>query len=220
MVELEKHTVYGGERRPIVRNGRFRHSYKYEGIALLIWALISVAGIVAVWNFSYLLSSVDMLQEGEVREGTPQLMILLVEVWIIISAFAYAIISSGGLCYYSAGETEFTIKGPGKKQEIFYYNDVYEVRYDPIKLLFFDRGYLVTITTGVREITYRYLYGDGKRNRRIEDSPFYYLEYNSGLCEKDDNPPPDVELVKEMIAREGYLKSYESIKEDDDSFFA
>ena len=83
-----------------------------------------------------------------------------------------------------------------------------------------DRGYLVTITTGVREVTYRYLYGDDKRNRRMEDSPFYYLEYNCGLCEKDDAPPPDVETVKEMIAVQGYQKSYESIKDDDDSFFA
>lgn len=218
MAELTK--VYGGERSPMVRSGSFRHSYRYEGVALLIWVLISVAGIGLIWYFSYLLSSVDMLQEGEVREGTPELMILLIEGWLIIVAFAYAIISSGGLCHYSAGETEFIIKGPGKKQEVFYYNDVYEVRYEPIKLLFFNRGYIVTITTGVREITYRYLYGDGKRNRRIEDSPFRYLEYNSGLCEKDDETPPDVELVKEMIAAEGFRKSYEAIREEDDSFFS
>ena len=215
MVELDKSSA---QRKPLIRSGRFRRSYKYEGAALLIWALISAVGIGLILYFSYQLGTVYAAQEMDF-EAAADIMWILMLGWLIACVFSFTIISSGGLCTYSAGETEFVIKGPGRKQEIFYYSDVYEVRYEPIRLLFLDRGYLVTITTGVRDITYRYLYGDGKRNRRIEDSPFYYLEYNCGLCEKDDAPPPDLETVKEMIAVGQYQRSYERIKEEDDSFF-
>ncbi len=202
------------ERRVIVRRGSFHHAFRYEKLYLAVWAVVNIACTIILFVGAY---NYGLFSDSERTLTISEFIIISIG---FFAATEYAVIITGTRCEYRAEETEFVVKGPHKNQEIFYYSDVQEVSFEPIRSFIGSKGYLITVTTGVRDIKYRYIFGDSRRNNRPEDSPFYYLEYNSGLCEKDTTPPPDVDVVMEMIAVEKYQRSFEDIREKDDSFFS
>ncbi len=98
---------------------------------------------------------------------------------------------------YDAGEKDFTITAPDGSKEYFYYSDVSEVNYTPIKRKNCLAGYVTEITTSTRKVVYRFRFGINAENTSTAATPFYILEVNSGLRE----PEPE-EKNSEMIIEE------------------
>ena len=198
--------------RLLIRKGRFKHAFRLEKVYLFIWLMVVIAVEAVTYYFSYMAykDSAEALGDAIAYSNV---------IFLVVAAAVFAVIISGLHCTYDAGQTEFVITGPGRKKEIFYYSDVQSLSYEPMMLLSRKRGYIVTITTGVRDVIYYYIYSENKVHTEPKDTPFYYLEYNAGLCEEDTEPPADVEAVKEMIEVEKYHRAYSDIKENDDSFF-
>lgn len=100
--------------------------------------------------------------------------IALVLIWLVLSM--------RGSYRYEVYENEFVVISPRGEKEFFYYNDIQSVDYQPLKQGK-RKGYLVTITMGIRSTRYKMLFGHHAENTETSDTPFYYLEVNAGLRE-------------------------------------
>ncbi len=95
---------------------------------------------------------------------------------------------------YEVRDTEFSVTAPNGSEEIFYYSDVKNVDYTAFRKGK-SRGYTVKITTGIRSVTYQFLFGVNAEKFDTSATPFFQLEVNAGLRE----PMPVVEVDKDLI---------------------
>lgn len=98
---------------------------------------------------------------------------------------------------YEVRNTEFSVTAPNGSKEIFYYSDVKNVDYTAFRKGK-SRGYTVKITTGIRSVTYQFLFGVNAEKFDTSATPFFQLEVNAGLRE----PMTAVEVDKDMIMQQ------------------
>lgn len=182
---------------PLIRHGSFKVAYNHEMVFLLI-----AVGLMIVMFLGFLpilASANEAFEAGNISrkssKGVFIAVLLVIEgVFAAITAFVFM----GRNCEYSAEETEFVVKGPGNKKEYFYYSDVQDIIFQPFKLFGNHRGYIVTITTSVRVIEYRVIFGENKVVKDISGNPFYYLGVNSNLI-VPEKPQIDTIGVEGML---------------------
>ncbi len=167
---------YRDEREKMLNKGEFKCAFDHEMVFLALTGAAIVVTIIIWLPVMAALSDIG-------RSGRQTLM-AVVFVMEIFFGTIFAIILNGRTCHYDAGEKEFIVTGPGKRREFFYYDDVQDIRTQELKLFGKKRGYIVTITTGVRDIEYRYIFGKNKVFTGMDGTPFYYLGVNSGLYVK------------------------------------
>ena len=102
-------------------------------------------------------------------------------VWIFICASIAKLITTGEMLRYSADEKQLRFSIPKKADEIFYYEDVDELRFTPLRLFTKEHGWVVVVRTKYREFRYNYIYTGNKVNRSPEGSPFNILIERCGL---------------------------------------
>ena len=160
----------------LYRKGTFKCAYNCELVILLIGSVFML--LLVTFSISVIVkSSMDTELTLDIGETTT----LIVELFLL---YLWAFLCMGRECSYSAHETEFVVEGPGKRREVFYYCDVVDITYErwnrpgPA-----SNGYIVKITTGVRTVTYRYIFGDRRIDETFEGTPFYVLAVNSGLMD-------------------------------------
>lgn len=182
---------------PLIRRGSFRIGYKNEGKLMLLCAIAAVLCVL-------------MFIAGIGIYGLPRdFLTFMGGVFWIIPAVVCVIIDllvyNGKRCEYRCAETEMEMKTP-KGTDYFYYSDIAEVIYKPITLFGKSRGFLVTIVTGVRDFTFRYLSEANLEVTTPEDSPFYILEVNAGLKKPLKIQPAHADLImsqfESMVARQ------------------
>ena len=137
------------EKKPMIRRGSFRVGYGSEE------KLIIMCGIGAALCLC-------MFIVGLVLFGAPtDFMGFMGSVfWIIpmvICLVFIPVIFYGRRCTYYAGDKELEAVTPGGS-DYLYYSDISEVIYKPTTLFGKLRGYHVTVVTGVRDFTYRYIF--------------------------------------------------------------
>ena len=118
---------------------------------------------------------------------------------------------------YDAGEKDFTITAPDGSKEYFYYSDVAEVNYTPIKRHNSVDGYVTEIITSTRKVVYRFRFGINAENTSTAATPFYILEVNSGLREPEPEDK-DSEMIIEEFARMQLRQSIELKKMSREEF--
>lgn len=102
--------------------------------------------------------------------------------WALFCWWIVRIAHIGVTCYYEGNNEEFRITDQNKHTEIFYYQDITEVNYVPIKYINKRiRGFMVTIHTKYRKMTYQYIATGKQRVNDPEDTPFFLLEQHCGL---------------------------------------
>ena len=139
-------------REPVRSRGTFYCAYDTELAVFLFFSGLLLFGFVFVF------SRISVAAELETVFGLFEIGIVCFEM-IILGVWTF--LNVGRECEYEALETEFIIRGPGKKREIFYYRDVRNIEFDIMHRLGpGGGGYVVTITTGVRKIKYRYIFGE------------------------------------------------------------
>lgn len=185
----------------LLRRGSFKCAYNTELVILLFF--VALVSLFVLWAMSALTDlpawAAAATDIGEVY----------LAVFDILMGFVWAFLSMGRECAYEALETEFVVRGPGKRYEIFYYSDIADITFDKWR----RRGYVVKITTGVRTITYRCIFGENKVDTEITGNPFYYLAVNSGLMR-----PRNVSLAdgEEVLTRFGYMQARQALGEDEE----
>ncbi len=165
---------------PMIRHGSFKVAYNNEMVFLLLAVILMVAIFIAFLPF--IVAANEAYEMGGLSRKSSRTVfiavVLIIEgVFGTISAFIFM----GRNCEYSAEETEFVVKGPGKKTEYFYYSDVRDITFRPFKLFGNHRGYIVTISTSIRDYEYRVIFGDNKVVKDVSGNPFYYLGVNSNV---------------------------------------
>lgn len=201
-VSLEKRAALQLDDEKKVRSrGSFKCAHPYEMV--FVFAADALCVIYTLyWLFATRLYK--PFEDPDLLEAKWTLFTLFFVVGFIVRSIIVAIATIGRECEYRAEQTEFTIEGPARRREIFYYNDVQEVRHEPLTLYGVKRGYLITVVTGVREVQYRYIYSDRKLMTDFEDTPFYFLAVNSGLMEYRDEPSGiTMEQVAGMMVQRG-----------------
>ena len=197
MVGLDKQQ----ERELLLRRGSFKCAHPYEMVFVM---LIRIAEIGSALFWFVKLDIIGTLSDADMTEMKFTYYLLIMSGISFVMAIFFAIATMGRNCEYRAEKDGFVIEGPGKRNEYFYYNDVLSVDYEPLKLFFRNRGYLVTIETGVRVIRYRYIFTEKKILTEFEDTPFYFLAVNSGLSRYEDRPSGvTAEQVAAMYVRKG-----------------
>ena len=180
------------EKKILQRRGSFRCADKraeYCGALCIAGAMMTV--LVLVLNGFSL---------GEYMDSFIDAMMAACFILVIAVLSAWVFFAVGQECEFEAREDEFEIIGPKEKREIFYYNDVIAVTYSQIHKGAKLRGYNVTIVTGVRRISYRFVFSPNAEYLDTDSTPFYYLEVNSGLREE----------TKLAVDHEAVLSHFES----------
>ncbi len=175
---MENMKPYRNETEKQLSRGEFKCGYNHEAVFLAIIAVILIVVLILVAP-----SLLSMISGASRRTRGTIIEVAALPLYLVFGTM-FAFILNGRTYEYNAGETEFVVTGPGKHKEFFYYNDVQDIRTEELKLFGKKRGYIVTITTGVRDIQYRYVFGRNKVFTGIEATPFYYLGVNSGLYAK------------------------------------
>ena len=177
------------EKKPMIRRGSFRVGYGSEE------KLIIMCGIGAALCLC-------MFIVGLVLFGAPtDFMGFMGSVfWIIpmvICLVFIPVIFYGRRCTYYAGDKELDAVTPGGS-DYLYYSDISEVIYKPTTLFGKLRGYHVTVVTGVRDFTYRYIFDRHDDLCEPRHTPFYILELNAGLKQPEETDP---ELAAAVMAQ-------------------
>ena len=201
---------------PLIRRGSFKVAYNNEMVFLIIAVVLMIVMFI---GFLPILTSVnDSYEMGNIsrkaNRGVLLAVLLIIEgVFGAVSAFIFM----GRNCEFSAEQTEFVVKGPGGKTEYFYYSDVQDIDFKPFTLFGKDRGHIVTITTSVRVIEYRVVFGENKVIKDISGNPFYYLGVNSEII-VPEKPQIDTEgaesIFESMMIEHMTRKNYEATEND------
>ena len=165
--------TYFEQPKKLIRRGIFRCAHRFEAPLVILTGILAV-----ICLFSFM-----MLISAETAEDMPYGEII--DIFFIIFEFVFACLFTlalyGKPYKYYAEENEFIVISPSGKKQIFYYSDVYDVKYEHLTLIGVHRGYLVTITDSIKETSYRYIVGENKVFTGTASTPFYYLEVNCGL---------------------------------------
>lgn len=122
--------------------------------------------------------------------------------WVIpavVCLVLIPVIIYGRNCSYYAGDKEMEIVSP-RGSDYLYYSEISEVIYKPMTLFKKRRGYLVTVVTGVRDFTFRYLIDSGSELTEPKHTPFFLLEMNAGLKEQEQADPEFAAAVMAQFA--------------------
>lgn len=187
-----------GNEKKLIRRGSFRMAYNNED-KLLIGCI--AAAVLCVLMFIL----------GLVMFGAPEdfMGFMCTFFWLIpavVCVLCIPVMIYGRNCSYNAGESELEIRTP-RGSDFLYYSDVSEVTYKPTFLFGKPRGFLITVVTGMRDFTFRFIY-DGEELRKPEHTPFYLLEVNSGLRQPVREDP---ELAAAIMSQFAVMKE----KQDD-----
>lgn len=201
---------------PLIRRGSFKVAYNNEMVFLLIAVGLMIAMFIGF--LPLIVAANNAYEMGDISYKTNRsvftAVLLIIEVVFgAVSAFIFM----GRNCEYSAEETEFVVKGPGGKTEYFYYSDVQDIDFQPFKLFGNQRGYIVTITTSVRVIEYRVIFGENKVVKDISGNPFYYLGVNSNIITTENSQiDTDVaeSMFESMMVEQITRKNYEATEND------
>ena len=201
--------------KPQTRRGSFRVGYKNEGRLIAL----CIAGVVLC---------LCMLVVGLVLFGAPDdfLDFMGSVFWIIpavVCLILIPVIVYGRNCSYFAGEKEIEIISPNGSEYI-YYSEISEVIYKHFTLFGKPRGYLVTVVTGVRDFSYRYLFSSPEQTEP-KHTPFFLLEINAGLKQPEQTDPEfaaavlaQFDLMKEKqedrLSRKRKKKTWENLFDD------
>ncbi len=169
---------YKNEERKQCSKGEFKCAFDNEMVFLGIVLVVIIA--LAILMLPFLLDIIGFMGR---RSGRDFLGAVAMAGFLVFGTI-FAIILNGRTYHYDANETEFVVTGPGNHKEYFYYTDVQDITTEEFKLFGKKRGYIVTISTSVRDIQYRYVFGKNKVFTDIDGTPFYYLGLNSGLYAK------------------------------------
>ncbi len=177
--------------KPLVRRGSFRVGYKNEDRLIIM----CIAGAVLC---------LCMFVAGLVLFGAPDSFLSFMGgvFWMIPAVLCFImipVIIYGRNCTYYAGEKEMEAVTP-QGSEYLYYSDVSEVIYKPMILFGKKRGYFVTVVTGVRDITFRYLMDSRSELNEPKHTPFYLLELNAGLKQPEQADPDLAAAVMAQFA--------------------
>lgn len=175
----------------MLRKGEFNCATNAERVMLLFFVGLAFTVIILVLSF---------FDFGEINFLLDTMVGVCVFMDICLG-IAWAVMGSDRRYEYEALETEFIITGSNGKKEFFYYSDIKDITYVPFRASRKRNGYIVTITTGIRDVVYRYVFSDNKFFTEPEGTPFFYLAYNAGLAES---------TPKNVVNPEAILNQFES----------
>lgn len=177
------------EKKPLIRRGSFRVSYGSEE-KLIIMCAVGAA-------LCFCMFIVGLILFGAPSDAASFMGSVF---WIIPAAVCIVcipVIFYGRRCSYYAGEKELEAVTPGGS-DYLYYSEISEVIYKPMTLFGKQRGYLVTVVTGVRDFTYRYIFDRSDELHEPKHTPFFILELNAGLKQPEQTDP---ELAAAVMAQ-------------------
>ncbi len=157
-----------------IRRGTFRCFNKAQNMCGALFAagflMVALVTILCIFDF------------GEISEYITSLFWVALGLEVLV-AVIWIVVSMRGDYSYEIREDEFSVTAPNGDTEYFFYSDVRSVEYAPINKGK-DRGYTVSITTGVRMVKYQFIFGYNAENTDTAATPFYYLEVKAGLREE------------------------------------
>ncbi len=156
----EKISYSATEADEIVAKGSFRMPHKYEYAMFFLCTVFGLGfmaeAIIGFKNFS-----------------EPQ--ILFGIVFLLLDIALYRVIHHTELNYVADGK-EFRVTDKDGSLTTIYFCDVQEVRYKPLRFLWINRGFKVSIVMKYTTVNYNYLHLRNKLRRKPEDTPFAIIE--------------------------------------------
>ena len=163
---------YVEERFGFKAKGEFRCKGWFEVPLTVVGLALVIPGALGIFDFLF---------NHTFGGGRPAIPFVIVA-WAMFCWWIVRIAHTGVTYRYEADDKEFRIYEPKGHTEILYYPDITSVGYDPMYYLNGKvRGYVVTITTKYRILTYSYIFSGNRLYKTPEGSPFYIIEERAGL---------------------------------------
>ena len=169
------------DEKVLIAEGVFRTPYKRE----LLIAVAAVVGVLLVVEVCVLLLTAITMQVSLVyaaKYGTFHYLITIA-ITIFLGIAMFRLVMSGTDIRYKANGREFVMTNKKGETDTLYICDVENVTYRPLVMLGTKRGYIVTVQTKYRTITYKWL-SYRATLPSYKETPFYVI---NNLIEKRNN---------------------------------
>ncbi|MGN0650960.1 MAG: hypothetical protein ACI4KM_11025 [Oscillospiraceae bacterium] len=187
-------------------SGTIKVRYRFDIPIILAMLAVLLAGIVCM---IIEMNAVEMKESGEVsyrliafgfNMGMFTVVAALVVAWALICAAVTIVLLTGTHRRFSADEESFTLILSGGAREQFFYDDIEEVRFSSLRILFIERGFRVTIRTRFRNYTCDTIYTQNKVHRTPEGTAFFIIVQRAGLVK---HRLDDYNVAYRRIGQEG-----------------
>lgn len=165
-------------------SGLFHCPYSAEKFFAVLLIAAAIGGCVGIYAF--LIKSIP--QGGKAALFTALALPVGAAIWLAICFVVFRFVIRGAEYCYKADESKLTIMH-GSQCMDFFYSNIIDVRFEPLMLLKWQRGFTVTIITRKGEYKFRYLYDNFRAKMAPETTPFFILRERAGL---NQQPDPDL----------------------------
>ncbi len=183
-------------------SGLFHCPYSAEKFFAVLLIAAAIGGCVAIYTF--LTKSIP--QGGKATLFTALALPVGAAIWLAICIVVFRLVIRGAEYCYKADESKLTIMH-GSQCMDFFYSNILDVRFEPLMLLKWQRGFTVTVVTRKGSHTFKYLYDNLHSKMTPETTPFFILRERAGL---NQQPDPDLYFKhkrENAAARESALES-------------
>ncbi len=169
------------ERFGFETSGTFHCPYSVEKFYIVLLLILAIGGCVGL---DILLVS-SFPDDSDVFLFLALALLVSFAIWLLICFIALKLLLKGSEYYYKADESKLTIFHGPQTMDFFYMN-IMNVRYEPLMLLKWQRGFVVTVVTRKGTHTFKYIYDNIHARMAPENTPFYILEDRAGLRKEAD----------------------------------
>lgn len=106
-------------------------------------------------------------------------------IWLAICFIVFRLVIRGSEYCYKADESKLTIIH-GQQSMDFFYSNIFDVQFEPLMLLKWQRGFTVTVVTRKGSYTFKYLYDNLHSKMAPETTAFFILKERAGLNQQAD----------------------------------
>lgn len=183
-------------------SGLFRCPYSAEKVFVILLIAAAIGGCAGI----YALVMKFMPHAEKAALFIAMLFLFGAVIWLAICFVVFRLVIRGAEYCYKADESKLTIMH-GSQSMDFFYSNILDVRFEPLMLLKWQRGFTVTVVTRKGDHTFLYLYDNLRSRMSPENTAFFILKERSGL---NQQPDPDLYFKhkrENAAARESALEA-------------
>lgn len=196
-------------------SGLFRCPYSAEKFFTVLLIAAAIGGCAGIYIFAKNIAYGDKDTYAFVADAANSdkaaffvalALLIGAAIWLAICFIVFRLVIRGSEYCYKADESKLTIMH-GQQSMDFFYSNIFDVQFEPLMLLKWQRGFTVTVVTRKGSYTFKYLYDNLHSKMAPETTAFFILKERAGLNQQAD---PDLYFKhkrENAAAREAALES-------------
>lgn len=175
-------------------SGLFRCPYSAEKFFTVLLIAAAIGGCAGIYIFAKNIAYgdkdtyafvADVANSDKAAFFVALTLLIGAAIWLAICFIVFRLVIRGSEYCYKADESKLTIIH-GQQSMDFFYSNIFDVQFEPLMLLKWQRGFTVTVVTRKGSYTFKYLYDNLHSKMAPETTAFFILKERAGLNQQAD----------------------------------